>query len=112
MKILNEDEVDGGRRMDMLSKTKYNDTVIEVCSTEFKKLNASTTLCIQQQSKNIRINSAIAYNIHNVTKERARHRIHGLERTIWIYGAHQVDSLYIPKLLLELDNFRFTLKRL
>ncbi|KAI9008985.1 hypothetical protein CLU79DRAFT_711114 [Phycomyces nitens] len=29
MKILNEDEADSGRRMDMLSKTKYNDTVIE-----------------------------------------------------------------------------------
>ncbi|KAL0144040.1 hypothetical protein V8B55DRAFT_1353287 [Mucor lusitanicus] len=42
MKILNQDEVDSGRRMDMLSKTKYNDTVIEICSTEFKKLAAST----------------------------------------------------------------------
>lgn len=26
--------------------------------------------------------------------------------------AHQIDSLYIPKLLLELDDFRSTLKRL
>lgn len=68
-KILNEEEMDSGRRMDMLSKTKYNDTVIEVCSTEFKKLTASTTLCSRQQSKNIRINSAIAYNIHNITKK-------------------------------------------
>lgn len=70
MKILNQDEVDSGRRMDMLSKTKYNDTVIEICSTEFKKLAASTTTCNQQQSKNIRINSTIAYNICNITKKK------------------------------------------
>jgi hypothetical protein len=69
MKILNEDEADSGRRMDMLSETKYNDTVIEVCSTELKRLTASTTTCNRQQSKNIRINSAIAYNIHNITKK-------------------------------------------
>lgn len=49
-------------------KTKYNATVIEVSSTEFKKLTASTAICNQQQSKNIRINSAIAYNIHNIAK--------------------------------------------
>lgn len=69
MKILNEDEADSERRIDMLSKTKYNDTVIEVCSTEFKRLTAFTTICNRQQSKNIRISSAIAYNIHNITKK-------------------------------------------
>lgn len=69
IKILNEDEMDSGRRIDVLSKTKYNETVVELCSTEFKKLTASTTVCNQQQSKNIRINSAIAYNIHNITKK-------------------------------------------
>ncbi|CAO3692375.1 unnamed protein product [Rhizopus stolonifer] len=69
MQILNEDEVNSGRRMDMLSKTKYNGTVIEVCSTEFKRLTASTTICNRQQNKNIRINSAIAYSIHNIIKK-------------------------------------------
>lgn len=69
MKILNEDEADSGRRMDMLSKTKYTDRVIEVCSTDFKRLTASTTTCNREQCKNIRINSAIAYNIHNITKK-------------------------------------------
>ncbi|KAG1048094.1 hypothetical protein G6F43_009495 [Rhizopus delemar] len=122
MKILNEDEADSGRRIDMLSKTKYNDTVIEVCSTEFKRLTASTTICNRQQSKNIRINSAIAYNIHNITKKELaieymdwRGRIGYMVQLFFFQGvvvAHQVDSLYIPKLLLELDNFRSTLKRL
>ncbi|KAG1052339.1 hypothetical protein G6F43_005512 [Rhizopus delemar] len=121
MKILNEDEPDSGRRMGMLSKTKYNDTVIEVCSTEFKRLTASTTICNQQQSRNIRINSAIAYNIHNITKKELaieymdwRGRIGYMAQLFFFQGvvvAH-LDSLYIPKLLLELDNFRTTLKRL
>ncbi|KAI8877116.1 hypothetical protein K501DRAFT_157250, partial [Backusella circina FSU 941] len=122
MEILNEDEADSGRRMDMLSKTKYSDTVIEVCSTEFKKLTASTTICNRQQSKNIRINSAIAYNIYNIIKKELaieymdwKGRIGYMVQLFSFQGmvvAHQVDSLHIPKLLLELDNFRSTLKRL
>ncbi|KAG0757608.1 hypothetical protein G6F62_007207 [Rhizopus arrhizus] len=122
MQILNDDETDSGRRMDMLSKTKYNDTVIEICSTEFKRLTASTTISNRQQSKNIRINSAIACNIHNITKKELdieymdwRGRIGYMAQLFFFQGvvvAHQIDSLYIPKLLLELDNFRSTLKRL
>ncbi|CAO3662931.1 unnamed protein product [Rhizopus microsporus] len=122
MKILNQDEADSGRRMDMLSKTKYNDTVIEICSTEFKRLTASTTICNRQQSKNIRINSAIAHNIHSITKKELaieymdwKGRIGYMAQLFFfqdVVVAHQVDSLYTPKLLLELDNFRSTLKRL
>lgn len=104
----------------MLSKTKYNDTVIEVCSTEFKKSTASTTTCNRQQSKNIRINSAIAYNVNNITKKNLpieymdwKGRIGYIAQFLYFQGvavAHQIDSLYIPKLLLELDDFRSTLK--
>ncbi|KAG0163098.1 hypothetical protein DFQ30_000739 [Apophysomyces sp. BC1015] len=120
IQLLNEDDTDTGRRIDLLSKTKYNDTVIEVSSTEFKRLTASTTTCNQQQSKNIRINSAIANNIYNITKKELdiqymdwRGRIGYMVQLFYFQGvivAHQFDSLYIPKMLLELDDFRSTLK--
>ncbi|CAO3630884.1 unnamed protein product [Mucor hiemalis] len=121
VKILDdEDEVESGRRIDMLSKTKYNDTVIDLCSTEFKKLTASVTTLNRQQSKNIRINSAIAHNIHNITKKELdieymdwKGRIGYMTQLFFFQGVivtHQIDTLYISKIMLELNDFRSTLK--
>lgn len=59
MQILDENEQTSGRRIDLIAKTKYNKVKIELCAIEYKIFNASNNIFIQQQSKNVRMNSCI-----------------------------------------------------
>ena len=136
--------------MDMLSKTQYHDTVIEVCSTEFKRLTVmvqtntttypTTRMLIDMGTPGIlRINildrnvdhfdnrpRVLELTLQQLATSRILPRKSSSQNTwtgvdelyIWynyfffqnVVVAHRVDSLYIPKFLLELHNFRLHLK--
>lgn len=66
--ILNKDE-DNGWKIDLITKTKYSDVIIELCSIEFKVQGANDNISKKQQSKNIRTNISILNNIKNINKK-------------------------------------------
>jgi hypothetical protein len=68
IQTLNEDE-DNGRKIDLLTKTKYGDVVIELCSIKFKVQDANDNISKKQQSKNIRTNISMLNNINNINKQ-------------------------------------------
>jgi hypothetical protein len=123
MQILDENEENSGRRIDLMTKTKYNQVNIELCAIEYKILNANDNVFMQQQSKNMRTNSCILGNINNITKKSTSNILYmdwkgrqGYLAQIFrfkdVMVSQYVDSLYIPKELMELDDFRITLRYL
>lgn len=71
MQLINEVGTTYGRRIDILVSADLdtdNDDV-EMCSIEFKRSNAPTSTLLQQQNKNLRINSCILNDIHLFTQD-------------------------------------------
>lgn len=68
VQILNEN-VENGRKSDLLTKTKYGDVAIELCSIEYKVQDANDNISKKQQSKNIRTNIRILNNINSINKQ-------------------------------------------
>ncbi|KAI8085375.1 hypothetical protein BDF21DRAFT_461317 [Thamnidium elegans] len=89
---LNEGKVDYGRRIGILLETKYNDTVIEVRSTEFKNL------LIPQ------------FITNNRQQEKAFYRLRIVYMVQGVMVAHQIHSLRIPNFLLELGDVETALR--
>lgn len=121
MQIMNQDEVNYGRRIDLLvageDETDGNNDDIELYSIEFKKANEAVQTMIYQQSKNIRINSCILnYNhlllddsklklqYYDFTGRRAY--MSQLFKFEDCYVAHKVGEFSMPKSLLEMNQFR------
>lgn len=77
MQIIREVDTTYGRRIDILVEADLgtdNDDV-EMCSSEFKKSNATTITLLQQQNKNLRINICILNDIHLFTQDTDHQRI-------------------------------------
>ncbi|KAG1301380.1 hypothetical protein G6F62_008768 [Rhizopus arrhizus] len=121
IQILNKDE-DNGRKIDLITKTKYGDVIIELCSIEFKVQGANDSISKKQQSKNIRTNISILNNINNINKQsnnilymdwkgREGYLVQVFQfKDIMV--SYFVEDLYIPKDLMELNDFRNTLQYL
>ncbi|KAI8084081.1 uncharacterized protein B0P05DRAFT_445455, partial [Gilbertella persicaria] len=96
---------------------------IEFCGIEFKTQAANDSLLQYQQSKNIRINATMLKGITGITKD---HCISNIYMNWWdtngyiiqlfkqkdYFVAQCISSMHIPSSLLELDDFRTTLKHL
>lgn len=113
LRLLGHDK-DQMREIDLLTKTKYNDNTMELCSIEFKAHGTDTTTIMKQQSKNIRTNTCILNNINKESKSILY--MDWREREGYLAQVFQLNDivadLYIPKELLELDDFSITLKHL
>ncbi|KAI7890053.1 uncharacterized protein EV154DRAFT_512778 [Mucor mucedo] len=121
IQTLNEIE-DNGRKIDLLTKTNYDDVAIELCSIEFKSQDANDSTFKKQQSKNIRTNISILNNISNIRKQssdtlymdwrgREGYMVHVFQfKDVMV--SYFVKDLYIPKNIMELNDFRSTLQYL
>jgi hypothetical protein len=120
MKTIIEDESEHGRRIDMIVKSKEAEEQYELCSNEFKKSGVSHDTLIHQQSKNLRINACIMNDINLLlsnTDTRTNYfdftgrqsYISQLFSFEGCYVAYKVGSFVIPKNLMQLDQFRFSL---
>lgn len=108
-----------GRKVDLLAKTKYSDVAIVLCSIVFKLQDASDNISKKQQSKNIRTNISVLNNINNITKQSSnilymdwKGREGYLVQVFQfkdIMVSHFVKDLYIPKNIMELNDYRNTL---
>lgn len=124
MAILNEyHQNDFGRRIDLLVHRIDYDNDAELCGIEFKTKNASNSTLKYQQSKSIRINAIILNDLIAITNEKSTSSIYmdwfgdtgymvELFKHEDYYIAHHLASLHIPSSLLELEEFKITLKHL
>lgn len=120
MKILTEDESEYGRWIDLIVKSKEAEEQYDLCSNEFKKTGVSTDVLTHQRSKNLRINACISNDI-NLLLGNTNTRINYFDfsgRRAYISQlfsfdgcsvAYKVGSFTIPKNLIGLDQFRFSL---
>lgn len=121
MQLINEAEITYERRIDLIVATDFdadNDTDdIEICSIEFKKSNATTTLLLQQQNKNLRINSCILNEIHLSTQDNDNQLIYfdydgkfsyivQLYRYENFFVGHKIGSFAMISSLLELQHLQ------
>lgn len=124
MAILNQyDEKGFGRRIDLITHEYHSSHDIEYCGIEFKKESVNTSLLQHQQSKNIRINGTILNDSILLTKDLSQGCIFmdwfgptGYMVELFKYKnchvAYHISSLHLPTTLLELDDFRETVKHL
>lgn len=120
MKILTEDESEYGRRIDLIVKSKEAEEQYDLCSNEFKKTNVPIDVLTHQQSKNLRINACISNDI-NLLFGNTNTRINYFDfsgRQAYVSQlfnfdgcsvAYKVGSFTIPKDLIGLEQFRFSL---
>jgi hypothetical protein len=120
MFITKGDEVDYGRRIDLIIKTKDGDPQYELAANEFKRSNVSNDILKYQQSKNIRINACIKNGIdlllNNYDTRISYFDFEGRNAYIvqlfkfeGCFVSFKVGSFQIPKDLVQLDNFRSSL---
>ena len=120
MKIITENELEYGRRSDLIVKNKEAEEQYDLSSNEFKKTGMSHDILTRQQSKNLRINACIINDI-NLLLGNANSRINYFDfsgRQSYIsqlfsfdgcFVAYKVGSFTIPKNLMQLNQFRFSL---
>lgn len=69
--IISEDGTQYGRKLDVLILSEQNDhDDIEVCSNEFKKPDATSTMKCYQQSKNLRLNACIWKKLFDISEKK------------------------------------------
>ncbi|GAA5812690.1 hypothetical protein MFLAVUS_006147 [Mucor flavus] len=69
--IISEDGTQYGRKLDVSILSEHNDhDEIEVCSNEFKKLDATSTMKCYQQSKNLRLNACIWKKLFDISGKK------------------------------------------
>lgn len=106
---------DFGRRIDVL--------VHKYCCIEFKRQDAKTRLLTCQQSKSISINSAILNDLIVKTNADDIYLIYmdfwgnngyitGMKLFENVYLVDQISSIHLPVNLIELEDFRPTIKYL
>ncbi|EIE78924.1 hypothetical protein RO3G_03629 [Rhizopus delemar RA 99-880] len=114
---------DFGRRIDILVHNSCYGIRNEYCCIEFKRQNASTELLTRQQSKSIRINGAVLDDLIAKTNADDMYLIYmdfwgvdgyiaGLKRFENINVADHISSVRLPISLVELEDFRTTVKHL
>lgn len=120
MKILTEDESENGRRIDLILKSKEAEDQYDLCSNEFKKTNVSIDVLAHQQSKSLRINACISNDfilLFGNNNARINYfdffgRQDYVSQLFKLDGcslAYNVGLFTIPKDLIVLDQFRFSL---
>ncbi|KAG1049824.1 hypothetical protein G6F43_007869 [Rhizopus delemar] len=114
---------DFGGRIDILVHNSCYGIRNENCRIEFKRQNASTELLTRQQSKSIRINGAVLDDLIAKTNADDMYLIYmdfwgvdgyiaGLKRFENINVADHISSVRLPISLVELEDFRTTVKHL
>jgi hypothetical protein len=120
MLITKGEEVDYGRRIDLIVKTKDGEQQYELAANEFKRSNVSNDLLRYQQSKNIHINACIKNEIdllpNNHDTRISYFDFEGRKAYIsqlFSYDDYlvtfKVGQFQIPKNLIQLDGFRSSL---
>lgn len=110
-----------GRRIDLLVSCERLKTAVELCSIEFKKEDATTSVIMQQQSKNSRVNLCILSYINSLTNDSDNQVLafgfkgnNGYLTQICCYKnimySQKVIELHIPTDMLEFDCLKNTLK--
>lgn len=118
--IFNDYNESYGHRIDLLVTTKKKD---DLCSVEFKKQGVSNKPIHYQQSKNLRINACILNDAQLMTRSTEKSLLYmdfigreGYLAQIFrfedVFVTHKIDSIYIPKTLIELIYFKSSLKSL
>lgn len=122
--IIDEDEsTEFGRRIDLLVNCSRLGVTVELCSIEFKKQDASTSVVNQQQSKNARINSCILSSINTLLRSNHNQVLSfdfvgstGYMTQMFYYEdvifSQKIADICVPTDIFELDALRNTLKYL
>ncbi|KAI8053571.1 hypothetical protein BDF21DRAFT_169170 [Thamnidium elegans] len=114
---------DFGRKIDVLIHNSSYGIRNEYCCIEFKRQGANTGLLTFQQSKNNRINGAILNDLIAKTNADDIYLIYmdfwgadgyvaGLKLFENVHLVHQISSIHLPINLIELEDFRATIKLL
>ncbi|KAG1443547.1 hypothetical protein G6F56_010633 [Rhizopus delemar] len=119
MQLINEVNTTYGRRIDILVAADLDpdNGDVEMCSIEFKKSNATTTTLLQQQNKNLRINSCILNDVHLFTQDTDQQLIYfdfagksaymvQLYRYKNSFVGHKIGSFSLIGSLVELQQLR------
>lgn len=121
MQLINEVEITYGRRVDILAATDLGTDTdsddVEICSIEFKKPKATTTTLLQQQNKNLRINSCILNDIQLFNQDTENQLIYFdfAGRSAYIvqlfryenyFVGHKVGNFSLISSLVELNQLR------
>ncbi|CEP13431.1 hypothetical protein, partial, partial [Parasitella parasitica] len=112
---------DFGHRIDILIHNSCYKSRNEYCCIEFKRQDAAVGLLTMQQSKSIRLNGAILNDLRakasaddmfiiNMDFWGADGYIVGLTLFENVHLADQISSVHMPVSLIELEDFRSTLK--
>lgn len=122
MSIINEyDSTEFGRRIDILIHQTQYEQEVELCGIEFKTQLANDTILQYQQSKNIRINATMLNDNVEITKDvqvsniymdwwgTSGYMIQLFKQEEYFFAQH-ISSLHIPTSLLELNDFKTTLR--
>lgn len=121
--IIEDELTEFGRRIDLIIKCNHVGVIVELCSIEFKKQDASRSMIINQQSKNARINSFILSSINSLTRNSNNQILSfdfvgnsGYMTQMCCYEdvmfSQKITDIYIPTDTFELDSLRSTLKYL
>ncbi|KAI8983788.1 hypothetical protein BDB01DRAFT_850445 [Pilobolus umbonatus] len=114
---------DFGRRIDVLVHESCYGIRNEYCCIEFKRQDAKTRLLTHQQSKSIRINGAILNDLIAKTNADDIYLIYmdfwgndgyiaGMKLFENVHLVDQISSIHLPGNLIELEDFRSTIKYL
>lgn len=112
-----------GRRIGLLVDCSRLNVTVERCSIEFKKEDASNTVVMQQQSKNVRINSCILSRINSLTKDTSNQLLSfdfvgntGCMTQMFSYEdvlvSQNISTVRIATDIFEFDSLRSSLKHL
>lgn len=122
--MMEEDELtEFGRRFDLIVNCSRLGVIVELCSIEFKRQDASKSAATHQQSKNARINSCILSSINSLTRNSNNQILSfdflgnsGYMTQMCCYEdgmfSQKITDLHIPIDIFELDSLRSTLKHL
>ncbi|KAI9365748.1 hypothetical protein BD770DRAFT_312550, partial [Pilaira anomala] len=119
----NRSTSDFGRRIDVLVHNFCYGVRNEYCCIEFKRQDAKTRLLTCQQSKSIRINGAILNDMIAKTNVDDIYLIYmdfwgndgyiaGMKLFENVHLVDQISSIHFPVHLIELEDFRSTIKYL
>ncbi|KAI8329384.1 hypothetical protein BC941DRAFT_443008 [Chlamydoabsidia padenii] len=109
-----------GRRIDLIMKSS-KEKAIELCTNEWKRQQAGTTVSVNQQNKNIRLNCAVLSHLQSLKHPSkvpftvamdwlgTAGYMYILVDVEGIYVARKIGQLIMPRTLLDLEEFKRTL---
>ncbi|CAO3625364.1 unnamed protein product [Mucor hiemalis] len=109
MKLMNEDQCEYGRRIDLIDKSREDEEQYDLCSNEFKKANVTIATLNHQHSKNLRINACIMNEINllfrNYNTRVNRAYASQLPSCDGCSSAHKAGNFTIPKDFIWLGQY-------